>query len=225
MTAAADMWAWAVTIAFAGTGELPFRGESLTATAYAILHAEPTVGQACRTTGLHRPSLSQQEPRLQAVGPRRAQPTGGRRSTARGPAPAGSPRSRSTRMHPARPRLPWCLSHSTAVTMARSALARSRRTGGAARRWPRRGAGGQSPFWARYCWLPRLGAAFALPATAHHQRGRRAPAQPQPPNPEAVARTQAITWVMHQVSRGAVVGCDAQVCTDLHSKGFRTRTC
>src|SRR5437868_11427742 len=45
VTAAADMWAWAVTIAFAGTGELPFRGESLTATAYAILHSEPSVGE------------------------------------------------------------------------------------------------------------------------------------------------------------------------------------
>jgi hypothetical protein len=44
VTAAADMWSWAVTIAFTGTGELPFRGESLTATAYAILHSEPAVG-------------------------------------------------------------------------------------------------------------------------------------------------------------------------------------
>src|SRR5215510_4930049 len=41
---AADMWSWAVTIAFTGTGELPFKGESLTATAYAILHSEPAVG-------------------------------------------------------------------------------------------------------------------------------------------------------------------------------------
>src|SRR5579864_7480868 len=45
VTAAADMWSWAVTMAFAATGELPFKGESLTATAYAILHAEPTVGR------------------------------------------------------------------------------------------------------------------------------------------------------------------------------------
>ncbi len=44
VTAAADMWSWAVTIAFTGTGELPFKGESLTATAYAILHSEPAVG-------------------------------------------------------------------------------------------------------------------------------------------------------------------------------------
>jgi serine/threonine protein kinase len=44
VTAAADMWSWAVTIAYTGTGELPFKGESLTATAYAILHSEPNVG-------------------------------------------------------------------------------------------------------------------------------------------------------------------------------------
>jgi serine/threonine protein kinase len=44
VTAAADMWSWAVTMVFAGTGELPFKGDSLTATAYAILHAEPHVG-------------------------------------------------------------------------------------------------------------------------------------------------------------------------------------
>src|SRR5579859_5772981 len=37
VTASADMWSWGVTIAFAGTGQLPFMGESLTATAFAIL--------------------------------------------------------------------------------------------------------------------------------------------------------------------------------------------
>ncbi len=44
VTAAADMWSWAVTMVFAGTGELPFNGVSLTAAAYAILHSEPTIG-------------------------------------------------------------------------------------------------------------------------------------------------------------------------------------
>jgi len=44
VTAAADMWSWAVTMVFAGTGELPFKGDSLTAMAYAILHSEPRVG-------------------------------------------------------------------------------------------------------------------------------------------------------------------------------------
>jgi serine/threonine protein kinase len=43
VTAAADVWSWAVTMVFAGTGELPFKGESLTATAFAILQSEPRI--------------------------------------------------------------------------------------------------------------------------------------------------------------------------------------
>ena len=56
VTAAADMWSWAVTMTFAGTGELPFKGESLTATAYAILHSEPQVGRLPEPLGslVHR---------------------------------------------------------------------------------------------------------------------------------------------------------------------------
>jgi hypothetical protein len=37
---------------------------------------------------------------------------------------------------------------------------------------------------------------------------------------EAAARTQAVTWILQQVSRAAVVSCDPQVCTDLVSRGF-----
>ena len=37
---------------------------------------------------------------------------------------------------------------------------------------------------------------------------------------EAAVRTQAITWILHQVSRAAVVSCDSQVCGDLANKGF-----
>jgi hypothetical protein len=37
---------------------------------------------------------------------------------------------------------------------------------------------------------------------------------------EAAARTRAITWILQQVSRAAVVACDSQVCTDLESRGF-----
>ena len=37
---------------------------------------------------------------------------------------------------------------------------------------------------------------------------------------EAAARTEAITWILHQVSPAAVVSCDAQVCADLASSGF-----
>ncbi len=31
---------------------------------------------------------------------------------------------------------------------------------------------------------------------------------------------QAITWILHQVSRAAVVSCDSQVCADLANSGF-----
>ena len=56
VTAAADMWSWGVTIAFAGTGRLPFTGESLTATAFAILHSDPQVGRLPEPLGplIHR---------------------------------------------------------------------------------------------------------------------------------------------------------------------------
>src|ERR1700759_4502658 len=56
VTASADMWSWAVTMVFAGTGELPFKGESLTSMAYAILHSEPHVGSLPEPLGwlVHR---------------------------------------------------------------------------------------------------------------------------------------------------------------------------
>jgi hypothetical protein len=37
---------------------------------------------------------------------------------------------------------------------------------------------------------------------------------------EATARTEAINWILQQVSRAAIVSCDAQVCTDLANRGF-----
>jgi hypothetical protein len=54
---------------------------------------------------------------------------------------------------------------------------------------------------------------------------------PQPPagshagtnppfNGEAAARAGAVTWILQQVSRSAVVACDAQVCADLQRRGF-----
>ena len=39
-------------------------------------------------------------------------------------------------------------------------------------------------------------------------------------NTEAAVRNQAVTWILHQVSRAAVVACDAQVCADLLRRGF-----
>jgi hypothetical protein len=37
---------------------------------------------------------------------------------------------------------------------------------------------------------------------------------------ETAARTEAIAWILQQVSRAAVVSCDPQVCTDLANAGF-----
>jgi hypothetical protein len=37
---------------------------------------------------------------------------------------------------------------------------------------------------------------------------------------EAAARTQAVTWILQQVSRAETVSCDAQVCADLARRGF-----
>ena len=37
---------------------------------------------------------------------------------------------------------------------------------------------------------------------------------------ETAARKQAVTWILQQVSRAAVVSCDPQVCADLVSAGF-----
>jgi hypothetical protein len=37
---------------------------------------------------------------------------------------------------------------------------------------------------------------------------------------EAAARQRAVTWILQQVSRAAVVSCDPQVCADLLSGGF-----
>ena len=94
VTAAADMWSWAVTMAFAGTGELPFRGESLTAVAFGILHSEPTCGQAARTAVLARSPLPQQGPGpWPSASRRRPRRVGGRRSAARGADAAGGHRS------------------------------------------------------------------------------------------------------------------------------------
>jgi hypothetical protein len=66
----------------------------------------------------------------------------------------------------------------------------------------------------------------AVVTTVFPQRGawlREIPASGTSTSPlaaEATARTQAITWILQQVSRTAVVSCDAQVCADLARAGF-----
>jgi hypothetical protein len=49
---------------------------------------------------------------------------------------------------------------------------------------------------------------------------RSSPRTSPPLNAESAVRAKAINWIMQQVSRAAVVSCDAQVCTDLSARGF-----
>jgi Protein kinase domain len=224
LTSAADMWSWAVTIAFTGTGELPFKGESLTATAYAILHAEPEVGPLPEPLGsiirrclsknpAFRPSARGALTQLAAAG---AQLTG--------PLPAEAPP------------LP---ADAAAYTPPAPAVAVPQ---------PRQGSDdGLTGPWAvaepepashprgrqRWRWPAAAAAAIVLVAGAGGtalllaQRG----APPKPPvsgapgnggqlGTEGRVRAQAVTWILRQVSRASVIACDPQVCSDLSSKGF-----
>jgi predicted Ser/Thr protein kinase len=220
VTAAADMWSWAVTMAFAGTGELPFRGESLTATAYAILHSEPHVGRLPPSLGslvyrclnkdpAVRPSARGALSELVAAG-----------ALLIGPMP---PIASALDMDEKTAALAALLEPRAgsgdgliAGDLASRPRRRRRKNGRASRR--RRtavlltsillvaGAGGL---------------AFTL-----YQRGPSAerlasgPVQNSQLAAEAKARTQAVTWILHQVSPAAVVSCDTQVCSDLASSHF-----
>jgi len=225
VTAAADMWSWAVTMVFAGTGELPFKGESLTSMAYAILHSEPHVGRLPDPLGwlVHRclnkdaaarPSARDVLGELVAAGARLVGPmppllsalavdegaSGSRRASAVPPKPG---QGGGDGLISARP-----------ASGPRSARHGSRRT-----RWRRRApillaagllvaAAGVLAYN-----LPGHGAASERLAGSHTQVTSKLAA-------EATARKQAVTWILGQVSRAAVVSCDPQVCADLVNAGF-----
>ena len=225
VTAAADMWSWAVTMAFAGTGELPFKGESLMATAFAIVQSEPNVGRLPEPLGslvrrclskdpAVRPSARGALAELVAAGARFAGPmppvvsalatdeetSGSQRASAVPPELQGDGDGligggRAPRLRPARR--------------------------GSGRAWRRRRRAAV------------LVAAILLVAgaggLAFNLSGRSAVSERLAGNhagisqelaAEAAARTGAITWILHQVSPAAVVSCDAQLCADLVSSGF-----
>jgi serine/threonine protein kinase len=240
VTAAADMWSWAVTMAFAGTGELPFKGESLTATAFAILHSEPNVGRLPEPLGslvyrclnkdpAVRPSARGALSDLVAAGARLAGPMPPMASALdperlTGPMPpiasaldTDEKTASSERVFAARPE-PRVGSGDGLIAgdLASGPRRRRRKHGRASRRWRAGvlltlsllvvGAGGLAFS------LSGRGASVERLAGDHVQTGELAA--------EAAARTQAIRWILHQVSPAAVVSCDAQVCADLVSDGF-----
>jgi hypothetical protein len=225
VTAAADMWAWAVTIAFAGTGELPFRGESLTATAYAIIHSEPIVGPLPEPLGsiIHgclsknpaaRPSAHDALSQLVAAGARPEGPLP--------PEPPAVPIDEEAYAAPPGPAMvpePWQGSNGGPIS-ARPAAAepQAAQRGGGRRRWR----------WAAAIVVPVLlvagvigvAASLASHGTPPAQPPRRHPGTSPPLNNEAEVRSQAVSWITHQVSRSTVVSCDAQICADLVKSGF-----
>jgi len=232
VTPAADMWSWAVTIVFAGTGELPFRGESLTAMAFAILHSEPVVGKLPEPLGgiVHRclskdlaarPSARDALSELVAAGalligplPPEAPPV------AAGEQAAGSPYAAATPPQPgtgaglagARP--------GPGFRPGRRGSDHARRESDGARwRWPAAavlasallvaGAGGLAL-------LAHWGGAPPARPSGHPSGGQTGGGL----RAEAEARQQAVSWVVQQVSHAAVVSCDSLVCADLAHGGF-----
>jgi hypothetical protein len=225
VTAAADMWAWAVTIAFAGSGELPFRGESLTATAYAIIHSEPIVGPLPEPLGsiIHgclsknpaaRPSAHDALSQLVAAGAR-----------PEGPLPPEAPAvpiaDEAPTPQPTYAVVPEPRHGDSGPNGAQptSAEPQTAQRGGGRVRWRWRAAAVLASV------LLVAGVVGAAVNLAGHGGPPARPAGPQPGtspplNGEAAIRARAVTWVVHQVSRSAIVACDAQVCADLASKGF-----
>jgi serine/threonine protein kinase len=225
-TAAADMWSWAVTMVFAGTGELPFKGESLTATAFAILHSEPNVGRlpeplaslvyrCLNKDPAVRPSAHGALAELVAAGARLMGPmppmasalaTDEETSSSQGTsaAPAEPPRGSGDGLISGRPQV-----------RPRSARRRSRRT------WRRRRAA--VLLTAILLVTGVVGLAINLPrpgAASERLADSNAPLTSRELTAEAAARTEAIAWIRQQVSRAAIVSCDPQVCTDLANSGF-----
>jgi serine/threonine protein kinase len=226
VTAAADMWAWAVSMTFAGTGKLPFAGESLTAMAFAVLHGEPSVGRLPEPLGslvrrclnkdpAARPSARDALSELVAAG---AQPMGPLPPHAAAPAVDDEPSS-----PPAAPlEAPEPLHGIAGPSSNRGGggdKAEPRRASSGRVRWRWRaaallaavllvgGVGGLTLILSRHGPLPK-GSAGAHAVTS------------QKLSAGTAAITQAVTWIMQQVSRTVYVSCDSQVCTELAQRGF-----
>jgi hypothetical protein len=224
VTAAADMWSWAVTMAFAGTGELPFKGESLTATAYAILHSEPEVGRLPQPLGslVHRCLNKDPAVRPSARGALSELVAAGARLMGPMPPVASALDTDEKTANPEQVRaaLPEPRVGSGDGLIAGDLASRPHRRRRKTRRASRR---------RRAAVLSALillvagagGLAFTLfPRGATSERLASGPVQNTQLAAEAAARTHAITWILHQVGPAAIVSCDTEVCADLVKNGF-----
>jgi hypothetical protein len=220
VTAAADMWSWAVTMAFAGTGELPFNGESLTAAAFAILHSEPRIGPLPQPLGAlvyrclakdpaARPSARDVLAELVASGARLV-----------GPMPPQAPAlPADEEMATGAPSGPPAGDSDGLISPRGPSGPRSARHGSRRRWWRRRA----HVILAAVLLAAALGAlVFNLSrrgATNEHLAGGNTQAS-QKLSADAKARAAAVAWILQQVSQAAVVSCDPQVCAGLVSGGF-----
>jgi hypothetical protein len=221
VTPAADMWSWAVTMVFAGTGELPFKGESLMAAAFAILHSEPKVGvlpEPLRSL-VHRCLSKDPAARPSARGALAELVAAGARLV--GPMPPMASASTMDEETPSASRAaaptPPRGSGGGLISGRPATGSRSARRG-RGRTWRRRR---RAAIAAAMVLVAGAGVVTALNLPRHGAAAERPAAQTNPElAAEAAARTQAVTWILQQVSRAAVVSCDAQVCSDLVSAGF-----
>jgi len=224
VTAAADMWSWAVTMAFAGTGELPFKGESLTAVAYGILHSEPTVGRLPEPLGslVHlclnkdpagRPSARDSLREFVAAGVRLVGPM-----PPIAPAPATDDQTPSSQpayaVTTGPPR-----GHGDGLLSPGPTRPRSARHGNSRTRRRRRRA---AMLLAAIVLVGGVGAlVFNLPRHGAPPEGLTGQSQiNQEISAQDAARAQAVAWIVQQVSRADIVSCDPVVCQDLVKKGF-----
>jgi Protein kinase domain len=220
VTAAADMWSWGVTVAYAGTGQLPFQGESLTATAFAILHSDPDVGRLPEPLDLvvhrclskdsaARPSAREALGLLVAAGAQLIGPMPGMASTVATDTKTASSHRAST----AQRRRSGDGRTGGGPFGLRSGSRRIGRT-----RRSRRAAA----LVTSAVLLASAGAiAFTLSERGASQRGAGSQGRAsQGLATEAAIRAEAIGWILHQVSRAATVSCDSQVCADLAKSGF-----
>ena len=223
VTAAADMWSWAVTIAFAGTGELPFKGESLTAAAFAILHSEPAVGRLPEPLGrlVHR-CLSK-DPAARPSARAALSELGAAGARLMGPLPPLAPAvaadeetSGSQTTSATVPEPPHGTGDDLIDDRPAPRLRPSRHGGG--RAWRR----GQAA--AVLAAIVLVAGAGGLALLLHGAPSDRSPGShagtSRKLGAEAAARKRAVNWIVQQVSRAAFVSCDYQVCEDLTNKGF-----
>jgi serine/threonine protein kinase len=226
VTAAADMWSWAVSMTFAGTGKLPFGGESLTAMAFAILNGEPSVGSLPEPLGyLVRRCLSK-DPALRpgardvlselvAAGAQPMGPLPPQAATLAVDDQASS--SQATPVEAPNPPQGSAGPSSKRHRAGNKAEHARGSTGHIRRHWRATalvalilliaGAGGLTLILSRHGPLPE-------------QSGGGPAVGSQELTAEATARTQAVDWILHQVSRATIVSCDPQVCDDLAQRGF-----